>query len=105
MDISKKFFDELLKLEPFKDLLRELDISDEDMPDLFDTFDVDANGSLSILELLKGIRLFRGDPRRSDVIGVSLVVQDIRSLVDKNEKEILSKVSEELEQMRLIYKR
>merc|ERR1712228_173713 len=94
------FFGELLQMEFFKDLLRELDISDEDMPDLFDTFDVDTNGNLSILELLKGIRFLRGDPRRSDVVGVNLVVQDLHAMVKKMEKEMSTKFLSQQEQIR-----
>merc|ERR1712232_774041 len=54
--------------------------------DLFETFDADDSGTLTVVELLKGIKKLRGDPRRSDVIGVSLVVHAIHDLVcEQNE--------------------
>ena len=55
----------------------------EDIPDLFDTFDADDSGTMTVVELLKGVKKLRGDPRRSDVIGVSLVVQAIHELVSE----------------------
>jgi len=77
MSVTKPQFQELLTHGTFKEILRELDVSDEDMPDIFETFDVDGSGTLTILELLNGIKQLRGDPKRSDVVGVSLIVQDI----------------------------
>merc|ERR1712232_485690 len=86
LTITKSFFKDLIEEEEFVERLRELDIADEDIPDLFDTFDADDSGTLTVIELLKGIKKLRGDPRRSDVIAVSLVVTSIHDLVmEQNE--------------------
>merc|ERR1711879_520118 len=81
LTITREFFKDLIEHQSFREHLRELGISSEDIPDLFDTFDADDSGTMTIVEQLKGIKKLRGDPRRSDVIGVSLVVQAIHELV------------------------
>lgn len=86
--ITKAFFKDLIEEDDFRERLRELDIANEDIPDLFDTFDADDSGTLTVLELLKGIKKLRGDPRRSDVIGVSLVVQSIHDMVQEQNEAI-----------------
>merc|ERR1712232_538297 len=88
LTITKSFFKDLIEEEDFKERLRELDIANEDIPELFDTFDADDSGTMTIVELLKGIKKLRGDPRRSDVIGVSLVVQAIHELVAEATEQI-----------------
>merc|ERR1712228_539469 len=81
LTITREFFKELIEHQSFREKLTALGISTEDIPDLFDTFDADDSGTMTIVELLKGVKKLRGDPRRSDVIGVSLVVQAIHDLV------------------------
>merc|ERR1712196_262438 len=71
-EISREWWKCLQRDERFSELLWELDIADEDQVDLFDTFDVDGGGTLDFTELLIGIKRLRGNPRRSDVIAVSL---------------------------------
>lgn len=75
LEITKSLYKDMIKDETFRERLRELDIANEDIPDLFDTFDADKSESLTVLELLNGIKKLRGDPRKSDIIGISLQVQ------------------------------
>lgn len=60
-------------------MLEDLDVSDEDQVDLFDTLDVDGGGTIDLDEMIVGISKLRGDARRSDIVGVSLVVRSIQS--------------------------
>jgi len=44
---------------------------------LFDTLDVDGDGSIDIEELCEGISKLRGDARKSDVVALNLMVQKL----------------------------
>merc|ERR1712113_338998 len=59
-------------------ILRDLDVADEDQLDLFDTLDVDGGGTIDLEELITGIAKLRGDARRSDIIGVGLIVRAVQ---------------------------
>merc|ERR1712157_525651 len=78
IEITPEFFEELRSHKDFQDLLRSLDIADEDQLDLFDTLDVDGSGTIDVDELVRGISKLRGDARRSDIIGVSLMVRSMQ---------------------------
>mmetsp|Transcript_57792 Transcript_57792/g.137595 ORF Transcript_57792/g.137595 Transcript_57792/m.137595 type:complete len:818 (-) Transcript_57792:192-2645(-) len=71
----------LFQQEDFCRLLRELDIADEDMIDLFETLDVNANGEIDAKELIVGLARLRGEFRRSDIIGVSLVLRSMQEFM------------------------
>merc|ERR1712232_503375 len=82
--LSKDFFKVLIQDESFKEILHEFDIGNEDIPDLFDTFDADLSGFLSVKELLRGIKKMRGEPKRSDIVEVGLVVHAIHDLLTEH---------------------
>merc|ERR1712137_794762 len=78
IEISPEFFEELRACKDFQDILRDLDIADEDQLDLFDTLDVDGGGTIDLEELITGISKLRGDARRSDIVGVGLIVRAVQ---------------------------
>merc|ERR1711920_11789 len=78
IDLTPDFFEELRKYTEFQDILRDLDIADEDQLDLFDTLDVDGGGTIDLEELITGIAKLRGGARRSDIVGVGLVVRSVQ---------------------------
>merc|ERR1719336_2969069 len=78
----------------FRDILRTLDIPDEEQLDLFDTLDIDGGGTLDLEELVQGIHKLRGDARRSDIVGVSLQMRQMQDEIhslQKDLRELLSK--------------
>mmetsp|Transcript_1417 Transcript_1417/g.3853 ORF Transcript_1417/g.3853 Transcript_1417/m.3853 type:complete len:802 (-) Transcript_1417:17-2422(-) len=79
--ITPEFLARLLGNEDFARLLRELDIADEDMIDLFETLDVNANGEVDTKELIVGLARLRGEFRRSDIIGVSLLCRSMQEFL------------------------
>merc|ERR1712232_484007 len=79
LNITPDLFETLRSFREFQNILNDLDISDEDQLDLFDTLDVDGGGTIDLEELIVGISKLRGDARRSDIIGVSLIVRNIQS--------------------------
>merc|ERR1712137_449448 len=88
MQISPEFFHSLRRFREFQEILNDMDVSDEDQLDLFETLDVDGGGTIDLEELIVGISKLRGDARRSDIVGVSLIVRQIQGQ--------LNQVSEEL---------
>lgn len=73
-----------------KAVLEDLDISDEDQVDLFDTLDVDGGGTIDLNEMIVGISKLRGDARRSDIVGVGLVVRSIQVDLKRLTKSVAS---------------
>lgn len=94
MQISPEFFTSLCERADFRDILRSLDIPDEEHLYLFDTLDIDGSGTLDLDELVQGVHKLRGDARRSDIIAVSLMVravqQDMRSFQSAVQQQINS---------------
>jgi len=99
LHITPEFFTFLRTFREFKRLLEDLDIADEDQVDLFDTLDVDGGGTIDLEELVVGISKLRGDARRSDIVGVSLVVRSIQADIS-GLKESLDGVLEACDAMR-----
>lgn len=79
LQITPELFTFLRTFDELKRLLHALDVTDEDQVDLFDTLDVDGGGMIDLEELIVGISKLRGDARRSDIVGVSLVVRCIQA--------------------------
>eukprot|EP00928_Gymnodinium_smaydae_P064206 TRINITY_DN47606_c0_g1_i1.p1 TRINITY_DN47606_c0_g1~~TRINITY_DN47606_c0_g1_i1.p1 ORF type:complete len:647 (-),score=157.82 TRINITY_DN47606_c0_g1_i1:39-1979(-) len=80
MKINADQFNELIDDPEVQGFLEELDVPEDDRRGLFDVLDADGGGMLEMEELLTGIVKLRGDPRRSDVVHVGLV---LRSLQDE----------------------
>jgi len=85
--IMKDVFDETFKEQEAQKLLEDLDIAEEDRMDLFDVLDADGTGTLHLHEVIRGVLKLRGEPRRSDVVQVGLMV---RSLQEKLDEHLLS---------------
>jgi hypothetical protein len=66
-----------------KNALSNLDIQEEDHEYLDDILDPDNGGSVTIVDLVDGLQRLRGDPRRSDIVTIDLM---IRSLQLSNEE-------------------
>merc|ERR1712032_850240 len=81
LEISPSLLAQCVRQPGFNELLKELDIPEEDVANLFDTLDVDGSGTVDLAELVFGLKQLRGDLRRSDIIAVSLAVQRVMSLV------------------------
>lgn len=75
MEISESFMAVALRDPDVQLTLDELDISKDDRIDMFDILDTDGSGSLTMDELLLGIVRLRGEPRRSDIVYVGLVIR------------------------------
>eukprot|EP00927_Polykrikos_kofoidii_P038374 TRINITY_DN3270_c1_g3_i4.p1 TRINITY_DN3270_c1_g3~~TRINITY_DN3270_c1_g3_i4.p1 ORF type:complete len:729 (+),score=112.61 TRINITY_DN3270_c1_g3_i4:161-2347(+) len=94
VEITKEFFDELIAATEFCRLLELLDISDENQMDLFDTLDVDNNGTIDLEELVNGLSKLRGDSRRSDVVSNSLVLRSLQSHFHAHETAVFRRLDD-----------
>merc|ERR1719277_955080 len=90
--ITPEIFDDLLNQPKFQQILRELDIADEEQLDLFDTLDVDGGGTIDLEELVQGIAKLRGDARRSDIVGVALMVRSLQDSIVELEQALTSQM-------------
>merc|ERR1712039_706528 len=78
IQITPDLFAELRQEPNFNEILRDLDVDEEDQFNLFETLDLDGNGFLDLSELFEGITKLRGDARRSDVISIQLMIRGLQ---------------------------
>jgi len=83
VEMTKEFFEELCQDPHFQDLLRDLDIADEDQIDLFETLDMDGGGTIDVEELIMGIAKLRGEARRADLVATLLIARSLQSSVQE----------------------
>jgi hypothetical protein len=88
--LSHDLFDILKEDSHFQELLRELDIADDEQLDLFDTFDIDNSGSVELSELIFGIKKLRGDARKSDVVAINLASRAVLLFLEDVNKDMHS---------------
>jgi len=63
--------------------LHRLDIDPNDHAFLADILDPQNDGSISVLELVNGLKRLRGEPRRSDIISIDLMVRSLQERIDQ----------------------
>eukprot|EP00928_Gymnodinium_smaydae_P089821 TRINITY_DN73720_c0_g1_i1.p1 TRINITY_DN73720_c0_g1~~TRINITY_DN73720_c0_g1_i1.p1 ORF type:complete len:655 (-),score=112.64 TRINITY_DN73720_c0_g1_i1:64-2028(-) len=78
LHLTAEFFEEMCAHPRFADILRDLDIADEDQLDLFCTLDMDGGGTLDVGELVMGIAKLRGEARRADIVSTLLMVKSLQ---------------------------
>jgi len=82
-EFDRKLFDEVLETDgKAQEALQELDIQKADHRYLSDILDPDNSGTIGVFELIDGLQRLRGDPRRSDIIAVDLMVRAIQMKID-----------------------
>merc|ERR1719162_1677569 len=80
-EITVDAFDRVLVNPEVIACLYDLDISPEDHIGLFDILDSDKGGTMLFGELLAGIEKLRGEPRRSDLVSVDLMLREVQKNV------------------------
>mmetsp|Transcript_23472 Transcript_23472/g.45623 ORF Transcript_23472/g.45623 Transcript_23472/m.45623 type:complete len:576 (-) Transcript_23472:53-1780(-) len=79
--ISKEVFEKTLEDFEAQQLLADLDVAEEDWLGLFDVLDADDGGTLHLFEIIRGVLKLRGEPRRSDVVQVVLMVRSVQDSI------------------------
>lgn len=83
LDIPRSFVDRLCEDEESIRALDALGIARHDHRYLSEIFDPDNGGTILVSELIDGLRRLRGEPRRSDIITLDLILRSMQgSLYD-----------------------
>lgn len=77
-EIFESEFDAWIRDKNVLQALEKLEIDGADHRYLFDILDSDNTGSICAIELIDGLRRLRGNPRRSDIITIDLMVREIQ---------------------------
>mmetsp|Transcript_74392 Transcript_74392/g.217885 ORF Transcript_74392/g.217885 Transcript_74392/m.217885 type:complete len:620 (+) Transcript_74392:46-1905(+) len=80
-ELAADVFDELVHIPAVVSALNDLDINPEDHRYLRDILDPDNSGMVSVSEMMDGLLRLRGEPRRSDIVAVDLMVRSIQEQV------------------------
>eukprot|EP00929_Paragymnodinium_shiwhaense_P099447 TRINITY_DN6109_c0_g1_i1.p1 TRINITY_DN6109_c0_g1~~TRINITY_DN6109_c0_g1_i1.p1 ORF type:complete len:748 (-),score=154.96 TRINITY_DN6109_c0_g1_i1:207-2450(-) len=78
MEMANFYIEKLVEEPDAKAALEALDIDPEDYPILADIFDPDNGGTVTVMDLVDGIRKLRGEPRRSDIVTVDLMIRSLQ---------------------------
>jgi len=82
-EFSKEVLHRIVRSDPkAKEALNKLDIDPCDHAFLPDILDPQNDGFITVLELLDGVKRLRGEPRRSDIITVDLMVRSLQQRID-----------------------
>jgi len=82
-EISRELFDFVIQTDGnAQRALQELDIPKADHRFLSDILDPDNSSTIGIFELIDGLQRLRGDPRRSDIIAVDLMIRATQLKID-----------------------
>lgn len=80
--VNRQTIDEVVKDSDAINALNNLDINPEDHKYLSDILDPDNTGQIPIPDFVDGIRRLRGEPRRSDIVSVDLMIRSIQTSLD-----------------------
>jgi len=89
-DMSAYEFRSVMRDEAVKDILNDLDVGIRDPGGLFDTFDADGTGKVSIQELATGLMRIRGEPHKTDIIASWVAIRALHEKFDQLQYLILA---------------
>jgi hypothetical protein len=68
--------------------LLNLDICEEDHTHIADILDPDNGGTICVLDMMDGLSRLRGEPRRSDIVTIDLMVRSLQEVIGELHKDI-----------------
>eukprot|EP00913_Durusdinium_trenchii_P012978 g12186.t1 len=77
LTLSEQEFSQVLQNGKVRNLLDDLDIELEARPGIFEAFGADADGQLSVSELVQGLMRLRGDLQKSDIVSAQMSLQSM----------------------------
>lgn len=80
-DITREVISQMGKDAEIQSSLSALDIDYEDHDTLSDVLDPDQGGSIAVIELIEGIERLRGEPRRSDMVTLDLMLRSVQRVL------------------------
>merc|ERR1712151_104526 len=78
LSLEREAFTRIIATEEVQHILAELDVLPENRISLFETLDADCTDNLSIGEILNGLTMLRGEPRRADVVSNGLMLRNLQ---------------------------
>merc|ERR1712151_182707 len=88
LDLPCATVKECMQTPEARSALSNLDISQEDQQNLDDILDPDNGGTIGVLDLMDGVARLRGEPRRSDIISVDLMVRVVQQSLSEMHDDI-----------------
>merc|ERR1712113_105212 len=85
-------FEEFIHDPEVLKILSDLDIDESNIPDLFDLLDATGSGVLHVEDVITGFSKLRGDPRRSDIVSVGLVMRKLQDSLKLVEDKVLKEL-------------
>eukprot|EP00928_Gymnodinium_smaydae_P038994 TRINITY_DN26748_c0_g3_i2.p1 TRINITY_DN26748_c0_g3~~TRINITY_DN26748_c0_g3_i2.p1 ORF type:complete len:683 (+),score=82.29 TRINITY_DN26748_c0_g3_i2:81-2051(+) len=82
-EFDREIVDKLVEDSEAIAALQDLDIDPDDHRRLSDILDPDHSGTIGILEMIEGLRRLRGQPRRSDIVTVDLMVRALQTTAEE----------------------
>jgi len=88
IEVDRKILDQVASEEPhIQDplvvrALDELDIDPHDHAKLSDILDPDHGGTIAVHDLVSGLLALRGQPRRSDIVCVNLMIRSLQERME-----------------------
>jgi len=88
LEITKAIFETAVHQKRAQIVLHDLELPPEEYETLFEVFDADGGGTLTIEEILQGIKELRGNPRRSDVVSIALRMRAVQEQLKRVEADV-----------------
>eukprot|EP00928_Gymnodinium_smaydae_P038992 TRINITY_DN26748_c0_g2_i2.p1 TRINITY_DN26748_c0_g2~~TRINITY_DN26748_c0_g2_i2.p1 ORF type:complete len:674 (+),score=91.68 TRINITY_DN26748_c0_g2_i2:93-2024(+) len=82
-EFDREIVDKLVEDSEAIVALHDLDIDPDDHRRLSDILDPDHSGTIGILEMIEGLRRLRGQPRRSDIVTVDLMIRALQTTAEE----------------------
>jgi len=89
LELQSSLLDQLVKLPEVKHALDDLDINPDDHGHLSELLDPDNGGTISVTDFIEGLRRLRGEPRRSDIVHVNMMVKSLQLAVSETQTSVL----------------
>eukprot|EP00928_Gymnodinium_smaydae_P048661 TRINITY_DN32559_c0_g1_i1.p1 TRINITY_DN32559_c0_g1~~TRINITY_DN32559_c0_g1_i1.p1 ORF type:complete len:670 (+),score=117.79 TRINITY_DN32559_c0_g1_i1:281-2290(+) len=93
LEIPAKTFNRAVEEPDVVSALKALDIHEDDHRYLADILDPNNGGTLTVTEIVDGLMRLRGEPRRSDIVSVDLMVREIQGTINSTHK-IVERIAE-----------
>merc|ERR1712196_536059 len=81
IDISVPTIDRMVRKPEVRQVLGELEVGEDELEHLSDILDPDQGGTISVIDLLNGLKRLRGVPRRGDIVTIDLKCRSIQHAV------------------------
>lgn len=83
LEVDRSVIDEIIKEPVAVEALHNLDIDPHDHDKLSDILDPDHGGTITVIDFVNGLQRLRGEPRRSDIVSVNLMIHALQDKVEE----------------------